>query len=139
MDSETAKETTRRWLIGIWDEGNLSLMDELASPDYTYSVPGREDLQGDDFRQFLSSVRVAFPDLHNSIDEQVVEGDIVVTRGVSRGTHEGPLDELEGTGRSVTVPWVIFTRFENGKIVGDWELYDVAAMTEQLTGDAESE
>lgn len=136
MDAEAARELTRKWIVGIWDEQNFDLMNQMAAPDYSYSAPGEDDLGGADFREFVSSIGAAFPDLSNSIEEQVVEEDVVVTRGVTRGTHDGPFAGLEPTGRSVSVPWVIFTRFSDGMVVSDWELYDAAGLMAQLTDDS---
>ena len=60
------------------------------------------------------------------------EGEIVVTRGITRGTHQGSFGQLAPTGKSVAVPWVIITRIRDGRIVEDWEIYDGLGMMTQL-------
>jgi len=47
MTEETAKATTRRWIVGIWDRGEFNLLDELAIGSYSYSAPRRADLSSD--------------------------------------------------------------------------------------------
>jgi hypothetical protein len=47
--------------------------------------------------------RSAFPDLRITFDEQVAEGDRVVTRWTCRGTHKGELMGVAPTGKQVTV------------------------------------
>lgn len=137
MDAQAMKDLAGRWIRGIWDEQDVGLLDELAAPGFTYAVSNDEPMDREAFAAFVRSVGTAFPDLRNTIEEQVVEGDLVITRGVTTATHGGPLGELEATGRTVSVPFVMFTRFEDGKIASDWELYDQAGMMAQLTGSNE--
>lgn len=129
---DNLKAIARRWILGIWDQADFQLIDELASDQYSYDAPGQGPMGSKAFRDFVTAVRTAFPDLQNSIDSQVAEGDIVVTRGTTRGTHQGAFAGLPPTGRSIAVPWVIFTSFANGRIVGDSEIYDVLGMMTQL-------
>lgn len=133
MTPEAQKAATLRWIHGIWDQGNLPLIDELAAPDrYTYLVPGQEPMRAQAFKDFVAALRAAFPDLANSIESQVSESSVVVTRGTTRGTQRGPFAGIPATGKTIAVPWVIFTSFENDRIVADWELYDALAMMTQL-------
>jgi hypothetical protein len=96
MTPDERKATTRRWILGIWDQGSFGLIEELPVPDrYACQVPGQEALRGQSFHDFVCAVRAAFPDLRNTIESQVAEGDMVVTRGTTRplsprrsgGTH----------------------------------------------------
>lgn len=80
----------------------------------------------------MAEVRSAFPDLNNTIESQISEREIVVTRGTTRGTHQGSFGQLAPTGKSVAVPWVIITRIQDGRIVEDWEIYDDLDMMTQL-------
>ena len=132
MSTENNKETVRRWIIGIWNSGDFGLIEELASEDYVYEAPSHGEIRGDAFRDFVAEVRSAFPDLNNTIESQISEGEIVVTRGTTRGTHQGPFGQLAPTGKSVSVPWVFFTRFQDGRILEDWEIYDGLGMMTQL-------
>ncbi|MFO8173857.1 MAG: ester cyclase, partial [Longimicrobiales bacterium] len=137
MDATTMKDLARRWIRGIWDEQDVDLLNELTTPGYTYAISNDEPMEREAFVAFIQSVGTAFPDLRNTIEEQVVEGNLVITRGITVATHGGPLGELEATGRTVSVPFVMFTRFQDGKIASDWELYDAAGMMAQLAGENE--
>ena len=68
----------------------------------------------------------------NSFELQVAEGDVVVTRGTTRGTHEGSFAGIEATGEKIALPWVFITRFVEGQIAEDWELYDALGLMQQL-------
>jgi predicted ester cyclase len=135
MTSEAQKATTRRWIVGIWNEGKLGLIDELAVGDqYTYQAAGQEVMRGQQFKGLVNAAREAFPDLQNAIESQVSEGETVVTRGMTRGTQRGTFAGVAPTGRTIEVPWVIFTSFQSGRIVADWEIYDALGMMTQLEG-----
>ena len=132
MTPDTLKALARRWIVGIWDHADFQLFDELASEQYSYTAPGQGPMSGRAFKDFVVAARTAFPDLENSIESQMAEGDVVVTRGTTRGTHLATFGDLAPTGKSITVPWVMFTTFAGGRIVGDSEMYDVLGMMTQL-------
>lgn len=96
------------------------------------SGAGGLELRADDLPAHIATLRTAFPDLGNTIEEQIAEPGIVVTRGTTRGTHLGPMGDLAATGRKVTVPWVIITRFAGERVSEDWELYDENGLLQQL-------
>jgi predicted ester cyclase len=132
MTGEVAKATARRWILGIWDGGQLNLLDELASSSYSYTAPGCSDLRGQAFKEYVNQARVAFPDLQNTIEEQIAEGNKVVTKGTSRATHQGMFAGIAPTGRALVMPWVIITEFDGDKIARDWEVFDALAFMQQL-------
>lgn len=131
-DLQSLKETTERWIHAIWDNQDFDILSELGSPNYVYRVPGQEDVHADALPDVVAGLHAAFPDLHNTIEQQVAEGGVVVTRGTTHGTHQGPLGDLAATGRTVAVPWIIITRFDQGRIVEDWELYNELSLQTQL-------
>src|SRR5579863_10013130 len=54
--------------------------------------------------------RDAFPDLSMSFDEQVADGDRVVTRWAAGGTHQGALQGIPATGRSARISGIFIHR-----------------------------
>ncbi len=136
---EASKELVRRWIIGIWDNGDRELFGELATEDYVYSYPGSGDLRGDAFFGFGDMVRSAIPDLNNTIEQQFVDGDMVVTRGTTRGTNQGAYGDIPPTGNAVEVPWVMITRLREGRIAEEWEIFDTLAFMTQIGAVSSSE
>jgi steroid delta-isomerase-like uncharacterized protein len=132
MTPDALKAIAKRWILGIWDQADFQLIPELASDDYSYDAPNQGPMGSEAFRTFVTALRTAFPDLQNTIESQVAEGDVVVTRGTTRGTHQEAFGGLAPTGRRIAVPWVMFTTFANGRIIGDSEIYDVLGMMTQL-------
>lgn len=133
MPPDSRKHIVRTWVLQVWGEGNFGLVDELIAPQYVYRAPGDLVAQGSEaITQVVGFFRTAFPDLTNTIDEQIEEGETVVTRGTSRGTHRAPFGGIPATGRSIAVPWVLISHFHGEKIVEDWEIFDQHGLLQQL-------
>jgi steroid delta-isomerase-like uncharacterized protein len=131
--SEQNKALVRRVIEELVNKGNFSLLDELVASDYTYYEPTVGEMRGrDGYKSLVSMYRSAFPDVTLSINEQIAEGDKVVTRWTARGTHQGELMGVPATGKQVTVQGVVISRIENGKLIEDFETYDVHGMMRQL-------
>ena len=117
----------------MWGGGNLALVDEVALSDYVYRAPGLEEVRrAKALKELVTFYRSAFPDLSNTIEEQIAEGDRVVTRGTTHGTHKAPLGKIPASGKRVAVPWVMISRFDGEKIAEEWEVYDSLSLMQQI-------
>lgn len=128
------KEIIRRVVDGVWRDRNLAVVDELIAQDYVGHDPTQpEPIQGrDGFKQFVGMYHSAFEDATVTIDDQIAEGDQVVTRWTGRGTHTGELMGIAPTGKEVTVSGMTVSRLAGGKIAEEWELIDALGMLVQL-------
>ncbi len=90
-------------------------------------VRGREA-----FKQMVAGFRAALPDLRETVEDQVAEGDKVVSRFISRGTHKGELMGAPPTGRQITIRGTDISRIRNGKIVEAWVMFDALALMQQI-------
>ncbi len=132
MSAEDNQATARRWYEGVFNEGNLELIDELFAPtfvdhDPVNPLPG---LQG--VRQVIGMYRGAFPDLHITVEDWIMEGDKIVTRFRAEGTNQGSFMGLPPTGKHVTVTGIDILGFEHGKIAEHWGNRDDLGMLQQL-------
>ena len=135
MLSETNNTVARRFLEEVWNKGNLAVLNEIIAKDHVNSGPGT--LPGlptgpEGSKQLVTVYRNAFPDVHFTIDEQIAEGDKVVTRWTAHGTHQGELAGIPATGKSSTVTGIVIDRFVNGKIAESWGIFDQFGMMQQL-------
>ena len=94
------------------NEGDLSLADQLVSPDFT----GPSGKGPASFKAMISPLRQGFPDLQFTIQEMVAEGSRVVVRWTSHGTHRGMFAGTAATGRQVSNEGIGIYRVEDGKI-----------------------
>jgi len=135
MSPEANKAIVRRFFEEIFGQGKLAVADEIVSPDHVDGGPGA--LPGipsgpEGSKMLVTVYRNAFPDIHFTIDEQITEGDTVVTRWTAYGTHKGELAGIPATGKSATVTGMAVDRIENGKIVATWGIFDQFGMMQQL-------
>ena len=85
------------------------------------------------FQEIVTVYRNAFPDIKLTIEEQIAEGDKVVTRTSGSGTHRGELFGTAPSGKRVSgVSGIVVTRIANGKVVEDNWVYDALGMMRQL-------
>jgi steroid delta-isomerase-like uncharacterized protein len=135
MSTEENKAVARRELQEIFAaEGNLDAAEEIYAPNYISHQPtGAEDIRGlEAIKEFTAGVREAFPDAEITIEDQIAEGDKVVTRFRTRGTHQGELWGIPPTGREVEIRSVSTSRIEGGKIAEHWTCADQLGMMQQL-------
>jgi len=130
--SQTIEDTMLRFVSEVINQGNFDVVDEIADPNYVYRSPD-EELHGTEaLKGFLASYRTAFPDLRMAIDELVVADDTAVIFFTLTGTHEGPLMGIAPSGKKMRAHGVVRSRFEDGRIVGEWEVLDQLAILTQL-------
>ena len=131
MSTEHNKANDRRF-YEAWSQGNLAALDEVCAQDYVLHDPSML-IQGlESMKQFVSMYLAAFPDGHFTIEDQVAEGDKIVTRWTFRGTHKGELQGILPTGKQVVVTGISMDRVADGKAVEAWSNFDALGMLQQL-------
>ena len=133
MSSEQNKTIVRRLIEEAW-KGDLSVVDELIDRDYVgYDPSIPEPLRGPDgFKENVATYRAAYSDARITVDEQIAEGDKVVTRWTGRGTHDGDLMGVAPTGKQVTVSGLTLSRLANGKVIEEYTNWDTFGMMQKL-------
>jgi steroid delta-isomerase-like uncharacterized protein len=132
--SEQNKAVARK-ALEIFGSGDLDALDELISADavdHDTQNPNRDVHGPEGSKRTISMYRAAFPDLRMVVEDQIAEGDKVVTRWTAIGTHEGDLPGLPASGNKSTVTGIGIDRFEDGKIVEAWNNWDTLGMLQQL-------
>jgi predicted ester cyclase len=116
---ENNKALVRRFNEEVYNRGNMDVADELLAPNFV----SRDELTGEEasreaLKREIAEQAAASSDLHFSIEEQIAEGDKVVTRTIGSGTHD--LEEFEGlapSGARITIENITIDRVVEGKIV----------------------
>ena len=133
--SEQNKALARRAIEEVFNQGKLEAIHELTAGNAVFhdpSVPGGKFEGPEGFKQFTQIYRNAFPDIKLTINDQIAEGDKVVTRWTGTGTHKGELMGIPPTGKHSTVTGITLQRFEGGKVAESWFNYDNLGMLQQL-------
>ncbi|MCA9753437.1 MAG: ester cyclase [Gemmatimonadetes bacterium] len=120
---EAGKALARRWFDDVINQRNLDAISEIYSADYVHHGPAGAEIRGpENVRAFAAAILAASDDRRATVEQQVAEGDLVVTRFVSRGHHTGVFFGVEPTGNAWTTEGIVISRIENGRIVEDWEI-----------------
>jgi predicted ester cyclase len=134
MSSDRNKELYRRFMAEVANKGNMQTADEILSPqvkEYEKLPPGYPPT-GEGIRKLFAMLRVAFPDLSVSIEDQLTDGDKVVARVTLRGTHRGDFLGIAPTHRRVAYEAIDISRFADGRLVEHWGIPDYLTLLQQL-------
>src|SRR5918992_3740964 len=132
---EENKAVVRREMEELFNHtGNLDAADEIIGPDYVTYEPTSGETRGiEGAKQFAATYRQAFPDLENTIEDMVAEGDKVVVRFRGRGTHQGEREAFgPPTGKRMELTGITIKGLSDGKIVEAWTNFDALGMMQQL-------
>ena len=136
MSAEENKQKARMLLEEAFGQGKTELVDEVLHSDFVCYDPnseageirGAETLKGE-----IEYFRQAVPDLTYTVEDQVAEGDEVVSRWRAKGTHQGEFFGVEGTGNQIEMTGIQIDRFdEDGKMVEVWPEYDLLGAMQQI-------
>ena len=134
MTTEQNKALIRRWVEEGWNKGNLAVADEVYAPTVVQHDPNSPMPVNDReaLKMYAGGYRAAFPDLTFTIDDLIGEGDKVLWRFTSRGTHNGPLGPIPPTGKPGTVTGMALFRFAGGKVAEVWVNVDLLGLFQQI-------
>ena len=123
----------RVWIEGL-NRGDASVADDVFASDGVIHINGSPDpnLSVEGFKQMISGLLSAFPDLRITIEDQFVAGDKVATRWSAEGTNKGPFGPVPATGRRVRINGMLLDRVAGGKVVERWEQWDQMSLMQQL-------
>jgi serine phosphatase RsbU (regulator of sigma subunit) len=133
VSAEENKAIFRRYVEEVTNLGNLELADEIFDSYLAHQPDGSVLQRGpEDVKRFQSEFRSAFPDIHATIEDQVAEGDKVVSRWRIRGTHEGEFRGTEPTGEEIEINGIGIFRFSpEGRVVESWDSFDQLSIIRQ--------
>lgn len=118
MSTEDNKRLVRRYIEEVVNTGEVESLAEFIAPDYAEVYNNvRYALGLEGAKQHILGGRRTYEDLHLTIEQQIAEGDWVVTRATMRGTHRGGWLGTKPTGKTVEITVVNIDRVVDGRIV----------------------
>jgi predicted ester cyclase len=134
MSAEENKALVRRYFEQAWNQRDVRVLDELLAPGYVNHSPFAPGLPTgpEGVPLVIQALTAAFPDLRFTLEDQLAEGDTVVTRRTLRGTHRGELMGIAPTGKPVVVAGINIERVVGGRIVEHWRQSDELGLLQQL-------
>ncbi len=130
---EHNKTIIRQFIDETLNKGDIEAAEKFVATDVIEQVPFPGQGPGiEGLKDVLAGMRAAFPDMHWTVQEQIAEGDKVVSRFEWTGTHGGPFLGVEPTGRPVQVWGIVIDRLQDGKIKNTCILMDGLGLMAQL-------
>ena len=124
----------RRFYDEVFNRANVAFAEKVHGPGYRYhdiTVTGSA-VDHATYMARNADFAMAFPDRKVTIEDLVDAADRVVVRAVMHATHKGVLGDIAPTGRKVRLASTIIYRFEQGRVVEEWEIFDKLGMYQQL-------
>jgi steroid delta-isomerase-like uncharacterized protein len=131
-DEADSKAIMRHHVGDLFNQHDLSSLDELLGPDYVYHVLG-QDIRGfEGYKQTVYPLFDAFPDVQNTIKQIVAEGDRVAVLWQAHGTHTNEFFGMPPTGVNVEVNGITFERIRGSKRLEGWGVPDMLGLMNQI-------
>jgi steroid delta-isomerase-like uncharacterized protein len=133
--TEDIKRISRRVIEEGFAQGKTEVMDELVAEDivnHDETIPPELPAGREGIKALAQGYTNAFPDMALTVEDQVAEGDKVVTRWKARGTHQGELMGIPPTGKEGRVSGITIDRIKDGKIIETWTNWDQLSLLQQL-------
>ncbi|MEP7235974.1 MAG: ester cyclase [Ignavibacteriota bacterium] len=117
------------WDAGKTDEFGKYIADNVVDHD---PMPGaKPGLAG--MKEMAGMMKTWYPDMKSTIEDMRVEGDVISVRFKSAGTNSGAMMGMPATNKKMSdVEGIEMMRWENGKFVEHWGVFDVMKMMQQL-------
>lgn len=125
----------RRWCEEIFDRGRLDSVDELLAADgviHDGGLAARSVRSPSDFKEQVTALRSAFPDLRMEPKEMACEGELVAFHCRVSGTHLGDGLGIPATGRFLEICGMSMGRWRDGRLVEGWNHYDLLTLYRRL-------
>ena len=133
MSKEQNSAATRRWLERGFNGRDLAEFDRYFKPDLVnHELPPELPPGVEGTKMMASLFFTAFPDIVVTVEDLLANDDRVVVRWSARGTHLGDLMGVPPTGIGVSITGIAIDRFEDGRSVEHWEIFDQLGLMQQL-------
>ncbi|MCX6047915.1 MAG: ester cyclase [Chloroflexi bacterium] len=133
--STTNKALVQRMVEVVQNQHQLDRMADFFAPNFINHLDHAPDAPLNSIekaQQVFTQLFAALPDLQVTIQQQVAEGDTVMTHKIFQGTHLGSFMGVAPSGKPITFSVIDILRLENDKIVEHWAIQDRLGMMQQF-------
>jgi predicted ester cyclase len=131
--SDSNKHLVRHFFEGLFNDGDLSTVDQYLAPDYVDHSPFASEAPGPEgFKRRMKMLRDTLA-VQIRLEDLIAEDDLVAFRWTMEGRHVGEFAGIAPTGRPVSLTGLNLERIAEGKIVEHRSEYDRLALVEQVS------
>ena len=131
MDNHPNKDLIRRWLA-FGESGFNGDFAEFIHADYVGHSGEGADMDRAELQRLERGFAAAFGEVRYAIEDLIAEGDRVVLRVKTSGTHRAEFVGIAPTGRRITLTGIVIYRIEDGTIAESWAEIDFGRLIRQL-------
>jgi predicted ester cyclase len=132
-EAEKNKAIVRCFLKETMAKGNLDVIDELAAPDFVDRslLPGQGPTR-EEYKRSVAEILDVYSITSFTIEEQIAEGDTVVTKYRQSSVQRREVIGVRPTGEEKTGEGIYIHRISGGKITEEWGIFDELPAMEGL-------
>ncbi len=127
-------KTAYKAISDAWDSGKVDEFDKYIAANAVdhEAMPGQKPgVAG--VKEMATMMKTSYPDMKSTIEDMRVDGDVLTVRYKTSGTNSGSMMGMPPTNKKMTdVGGIEMMRWENGKFVEHWGVFDAAKMMMQL-------
>jgi len=134
MSAEGNAAVVRRGIEECLNKGNMAVADEIFTPDFVFHTPAQpKPFYGPaGFKQYVTTIRTAFPNIHFTIHDIFADEGRVVARWSAELTHTGDFFGIPPTGNSATLTGIHVYHLVEGKIKEEWQELNALGLIQAL-------
>jgi predicted ester cyclase len=129
---EANKAAYRALIEACLNKGDLTVADKYIAKDMIDHDPMNRMGGLEGFKKSIADWRSAFPDGRVEVQDIIAEGDRVMARLRTTGTHKGSMNGVAATNKKIDVLGFDEVLFRNGKAAEHWGVIDQLGMMKQL-------
>ena len=122
------KSLVRRYYEEVLNQRQLHVFDDLADPGFVSYLADEDSIGLEVYKQAIAGTLAVIPDLKVTIEDQIAEGDKVVTRWKATGTPQVEFAGIKPDGKPVTITAIHIHRVQNEKLREHWEAINLHAV-----------
>lgn len=121
-------------LTDAWNSHDPERVAALCAPDYEGENVGEPAPHRGPagMAASVAAYLAAFPDLHFTVEESVVQGERVAQVWAAQATHRGPLMSIPATHRRIAVRGASVLTFKAGQLYRAVYIWDVAGLLRDM-------
>ena len=133
MPTTANKAVYQGFITEVFNNRRLDRIEEFVAPEAVFhNAPPGLPPGAAGVKLLFAAFQAAFPDIEETLDAVIAEGDTVAVRSTLRGTHQGEFMGLPATGKAVTISGFDVVRVADGKIAEHWGMVDMFSLMQQL-------
>jgi steroid delta-isomerase-like uncharacterized protein len=126
------KKIVLEYIELVWNGNDIEALKKMTSSDFKYFLGDQLSFDLNGFQKFLASTHESFPDWKVNPINILEDKKMVAVQWKGEVTHNGIFHGIKPSGKQIKVSGINLYKFENEKIISEWEQTDTISILRQL-------